>query len=106
MNAPEFYETERALSEYLLFHYGSPNEVLPWSFGPASALNYPARCVSECLSTARLSSSARALDLGCAVGRSTFELARHCAEVIGIDYSHTFIEAAEIGRASCRETLC
>ena len=30
----------------------------------------------------------------CAVGRSTFELARHCAEVIGIDYSHRFVEVA------------
>jgi len=37
---------------------------------------------------------ARALDLGCAVGRSSFELARHCAEVIGIDYSKAFIDAA------------
>jgi putative 4-mercaptohistidine N1-methyltranferase len=34
------------------------------------------------------------LDLGCAVGRATFELARHCSAVIGIDYSHRFIEVA------------
>ncbi len=37
---------------------------------------------------------ARALDLGCAVGRSSFELARRCSEVIGIDYSQSFISAA------------
>lgn len=94
MNAPDFYETERALSEYLLFHYGTPAQTMPWSFGPATALAYPARCVSECLDTARLPARARALDLGCAVGRAAFELARHCSEVIGIDYSHRFIEAA------------
>lgn len=94
MSAPDFYETERALSEYLLFHYGSPEQVLPWAFGPATALNYPARCVSECLEIARLPGQARALDLGCAVGRSTFELARNCSEVLGIDYSHRFIEVA------------
>lgn len=94
MSASDFYETERAISEYLLFHYGSPEQVLPWAFGPASALNYPARCVSECLEPGRLPVQARALDLGCAVGRSTFELARHCSEVIGIDYSHRFIEVA------------
>jgi len=41
-----------------------------------------------------LRAGARALDLGCAVGRSSFELARHCAEVIGIDYSQAFIDAA------------
>ena len=94
MSAPDFYETERALSEYLLFHYGSPAQTMPWSFGPATAFNYPARCVSECLDTARLPAQARALDLGCAVGRATFELARHCSEVVGIDFSHRFIEIA------------
>ena len=94
MNTADFYETERALSEYLLFHYGTPAQNLPWPFGPASALEYPARCVSECLEIARLPAHARALDLGCAVGRSTFELARRCSEVVGIDYSHRFIEAA------------
>jgi putative 4-mercaptohistidine N1-methyltranferase len=94
VSAPDFYETERALSEYLLFHYGSQSQTLPWSFGPETALHYPARCVSECLDTARLPAQARALDLGCAVGRATFELARHCGEVIGIDYSHRFVEVA------------
>ena len=94
MKAPDFYETERALSEYLLFHYGAPAQAMPWAFGPATALGYPARCVSECLDPARLPAQPRALDLGCAVGRSTFELARHCSEVIGIDYSQRFIEVA------------
>jgi putative 4-mercaptohistidine N1-methyltranferase len=94
MSPPDFYESDRALSEYLLFHYGTAAEVLPWPDGPATALDYPARCVSECLDLARLSAPARALDLGCAVGRSTFELARHCTEVIGIDFSRRFIETA------------
>jgi len=89
-----YYETERALSEYLLFHYGTPQQILPYPFGPIDALHFPVRCVSECLLTACLPSAARALDLGCAVGRSTFELARSCAEVIGIDFSAVFIAAA------------
>jgi putative 4-mercaptohistidine N1-methyltranferase len=89
-----FYETAKALSEYLLFHYGKPEEVLPWDFGPSDALDYPARCVSECVVADRLAANARALDLGCAVGRSTFELARHCAEAIGIDLSENFSAAA------------
>jgi putative 4-mercaptohistidine N1-methyltranferase len=94
VGAPGFYETERALSEYLLFHYGSAEEILPWPFGPRAALDYPVRCVSECLDRARLGPQARALDLGCAVGRSSFELARHCVDVIGIDFSQSFIAAA------------
>ena len=92
--AEGFYETSKALSEYLLFHYGKPEEVLPWDFGPSDALDYPARCVSECAAADRLGVNARALDLGCAVGRSTFELARHCTEAIGIDLSESFIAAA------------
>ena len=88
------YETDKLVSEYLLFHFGTPFEVLPWESGPSSALDYPARCVSECVDTAALPPNARALDVGCAVGRSTFELARQCVEVVGIDYSRRFIEVA------------
>ncbi len=88
------YETDKLVGEYLLFHYGTPQEVLPWESGPSSALDYPVRCVSECLDVASLPPQARALDVGCAVGRATFELARHCAEVIGIDYSRRFVEVA------------
>jgi len=89
------YESNKLLSEYLLFHYGTAEEVLPFAQGPKDALAYPVRCVSECLKPAELSRGGRALDLGCAVGRSTFELARHCEAVLGIDYSHSFIAAAE-----------
>lgn len=88
------YETDKLVGEYLLFHYGTPGEVLPWESGPSSALDYPVRCVSECVDVAALPQQARALDVGCAVGRSTFELARCCAEVIGIDYSRRFVEVA------------
>lgn len=91
---PNFYESDRAVSEYLLFHYGTAEEILPYPFGPREALFYPVRCVANGLNTAALPPQARALDLGCAVGRSTFELARHCAEVIGIDYSQRFVDVA------------
>ena len=88
------YETERLLAEYLLFHYGEDSEILPWPFAPVDALRYPVRCVSGCFDTLSFTGAGRALDLGCAVGRSSFELARHFPEVIGIDYSHRFIAAA------------
>jgi putative 4-mercaptohistidine N1-methyltranferase len=89
-----FYETDRAVGEYLLFHYGRADEILPYEFGPRDALDFPIRSVTECLDTAQLPANARALDLGCAVGRASFELARHCREVIGIDYSQRFIACA------------
>ena len=89
------YETDKLLAEYLIFHYGTPDEVLPQADGPREALGYPVRCVSACVDAARLPARARALDLGCAVGRSAFELARHCGEVLGVDFSRRFIDAAE-----------
>jgi len=38
----------------------------------------------------------RALDIGCGVGRATFELARMFNEVVGIDYSKSFIETCNV----------
>jgi putative 4-mercaptohistidine N1-methyltranferase len=90
--AENYYDSDRGISEYLLFHYGGPEQRLPGA--PADVLPFPVRCVSECLDAARLPPQARALDLGCAVGRSAFELARHCAQVIGIDFSERFVSVA------------
>lgn len=94
------YESDRLVREYLLFHYGSADEVLPHSFGPRDAVDFPARTVRELLDPGRLHAGARALDLGCAVGRSSFELSAFCGEVTGIDFSHAFIGAAETIRTS------
>ncbi|MFT4177745.1 MAG: putative 4-mercaptohistidine N1-methyltransferase [Luteolibacter sp.] len=92
------YESEKLVSEYLLFHYGSPGEILPtdrpWPSGMADALGFPLRTPRYFSGT----SARRGLDLGCAVGRSTFEMARTCEEVTGIDFSHAFIRCAEVLR--------
>ena len=94
------YETEKLLNEYLLFHYGADADILPWAWGPREALGYPIRCVSECVDITALPGNARALEVGCAVGRSAFELARHCAEVVAVDFSGRFIEAAKLLQSS------
>jgi putative 4-mercaptohistidine N1-methyltranferase len=90
----QVYESEKYLNEYLLFHYGAVGDVMAWEFGPKEAAGFAARCVSECIELSAVGPEARALDLGCAVGRSTFELARYCTEAIGIDTSGSFIRAA------------
>ncbi|MCL5096919.1 MAG: putative 4-mercaptohistidine N1-methyltransferase, partial [Candidatus Omnitrophica bacterium] len=92
--ASDFYQTDRAVAEYLLLHYGSAKQVLPYSFGPHDALGFPVRCITECLEPERLPPGARALEIGCAVGRSTFELVRYCAQAVGIDRSPPFIATA------------
>jgi putative 4-mercaptohistidine N1-methyltranferase len=92
--ADNYYDTGRGASEYLLFHYGSAGLRPPAGWAEAGPPPFPARCVMEGLEAARLPAQARALDLGCAVGRASFELARHCAEVLGLDYSRQFIALA------------
>jgi putative 4-mercaptohistidine N1-methyltranferase len=94
----DVYETKKYLNDYLIFHYGQPNEILKWPQGPKDSLDFPKRCADLCLK--HFSGSvdgvpSRALDIGCAVGRSSFELTRKFEEVVGIDYSHSFVAACD-----------
>ena len=89
------YESDKILSEYLLFHFGTADEILPpgrsWPAGMREALDFARRTPAHFTS----GNVPRGMDLGCAVGRSAFEMSATCDEVIGIDFSHAFIRAAE-----------
>ena len=77
------YETDSMVSQYLDFQYG------PNYFGTE---NYGKALVDiACQMTDK---RGRALDIGCATGRASFELARHFDEVVGMDYSARFIDVA------------
>ena len=106
------YETPTQLHEYLQMHYALPSQLLAHTEvndNPWTAMHFPAECGRECV--ARLKGEAerwggaglRVLDVGCAVGRSSFEAARYATDVLGVDFSHSFIDAAnalkEVGRA-------
>jgi putative 4-mercaptohistidine N1-methyltranferase len=103
------YESPKLVAEYLLFHYGTAADILGEMPGPAEAANFATRLVRELLDPASLPPEASALDLGCAVGASAFELARTCTSVIGVDFSHAFIQAAttlrDEGRLSFEKTI-
>ena len=91
------YESDILRDWYLLFHYGSPEEILAGvGFDPAGL---PARCLEIPVTTVEAAEVSgtidRALDLGCAVGRSSLELSRVADEVIGIDFSASFIDVAD-----------
>lgn len=90
-----FYESDEAVAQYLLFHYGTPEQICPLSLEAHAACGFPARCVSESLGHIDLRRRGRALDLGCAVGRGSLELGRHFEEVLGLDFSARFIAEAE-----------
>ncbi|RXJ76182.1 methyltransferase [Arcobacter sp. F155] len=76
------YETDEQISQYCEFHYGEEN------FG---VRNFPKASVELLKPYFDEIDSKKALDLGCSVGRSTFELAKHFDEVLGIDFSANFI---------------
>ena len=64
---------------------------------PLGIRNFPAACAALLLSEARRRKirARRALDLGCAVGRASFELGRIVPEVVGVDFSKSFVAAAK-----------
>lgn len=87
------YETDALLSQYCELHYGDDYFGVP---------NFPARCARLCIDRLGERGRARALDLGCAVGRASFELARSFSSVTGVDYSDRFIRAALVMRNTGR----
>lgn len=97
------YDTDEVVSQYLLFHYGSEEEqrdsAITSNVGHPTTVNLIDRTV-ELMNEYALNQD-NALDLGCAVGRSSFELARDFSQVVALDYSDAFIDAAnEIKRDS------
>lgn len=76
----DFYEDDEVLAQYCESHYGDEN------FG---VKNFPCEMAKIAINFAK--ESAKALDIGCATGRATFELAKFFDKVEGIDFSARFI---------------
>ncbi|CAM5218894.1 5-histidylcysteine sulfoxide synthase/putative 4-mercaptohistidine N1-methyltransferase OS=Castellaniella defragrans OX=75697 GN=HNR28_000661 PE=4 SV=1 [Castellaniella defragrans] len=77
-----YYETDKLMSEYAEFHYGDTYFGVP---------NFPQALAKIAIETLGKRPHRRALDLGCASGRATFELARAFEHVTGVDFSARFI---------------
>ena len=80
------YTTDSIISQYC--HFG-------WGKNRLEVENYPAKCASIALAYMKEKPKRRALDIGCAIGRSTFELTRGFEEVVGVDFSTRFIQEAQ-----------
>lgn len=79
------YETDEYISQYLHFHYGERYFSVP---------NYPQACIEKIFEVIGEKDIQRAFDIGCAVGRSSFELAKHVPHVDALDFSTRFIRNA------------
>jgi 5-histidylcysteine sulfoxide synthase/putative 4-mercaptohistidine N1-methyltranferase len=95
------YEHDQLLSEYAEFHYGDSYFGVP---------NFSRALAELAISAMSERPALKALDLGCACGRASFELAKHFAQVTGIDFSARFIgqgvqlaESGQIRYSRCEE---
>ena len=77
------YETDDLVTQYMEFHYGAEYHGVP---------NFPQALARIAIEAVGHGPRRRAMDLGCAVGRAVFELARHFDEVVGVDFSARFID--------------
>jgi len=82
----DVYETDELVAQYCEFHYGREYYGVP---------NFPRALARICLDVMEGRRKERALDLGCAVGRATLELARGFDHVTGVDFSARFIRIAD-----------
>ncbi|MEM7245418.1 MAG: 5-histidylcysteine sulfoxide synthase [Acidobacteriota bacterium] len=91
------YEVEAVVGMYLLSHYGSPEESFTHELPRPAGLHFARDIAEWAIETAgpKGLGTDRAIELGCAVGGSSFALARRFGEVLGIDLSERFIEVAE-----------
>ncbi|MDF1876467.1 5-histidylcysteine sulfoxide synthase [Sulfurimonas sp. SAG-AH-194-L11] len=76
------YESDELVSQYCEFQYGASH------FGVENFA-----CSTARVASAFAVNNKKALDLGCATGRATYELAREFDSVEGIDFSVRFVQA-------------
>lgn len=77
------YETDTLVSQYCEFQYGQEY---------FEVNNFARVCAEYAIEFTDHTAQNHALDLGCATGRATFELARVFDKVTGIDFSARFIQ--------------
>jgi len=105
-NKANVYETKKLLDQYLGLHFpfsgikaspSSPSGLSPiisHKNAPMHGLCFPQRVANMVQTLQPVRTSHRALDIGCAVGGSSFELAKHFDSVDAFDYSAQFVAAA------------
>ena len=85
------YETDLAVAQYCEFHYGDR-----YFDVDNYAKAYANKAVSVAKEDADLAAKEKLsiLEVGCSVGRASYEMAKHFDEVTGLDFSARFIQIA------------
>jgi putative 4-mercaptohistidine N1-methyltranferase len=95
------YETTNSLHMYLGLHFPTSGEkenvspILPHANAPNHATRFPQRVAQLLTSLQPTVTNNHALDIGCAVGGSAFELAKTFDHVDAFDFSQSFVQAAK-----------
>ncbi|MDX1492140.1 MAG: 5-histidylcysteine sulfoxide synthase [Pseudohongiellaceae bacterium] len=90
------YESDALFNQYMLFHWGSQEQQRDLQISERVGHPRVEDFVEATVALVNRFTSKRdkVLDLGCAVGRASFDLSSSFEKVIGIDYSQSFIDAA------------
>ncbi len=83
-NDLDYYESDEIISQYCEFHYGK--EYL-------NVENFP-KNIAKIAKQYASNETKSVLDIGCSVGRTSFELKRYFPKITGIDFSARFIKVA------------
>jgi 5-histidylcysteine sulfoxide synthase/putative 4-mercaptohistidine N1-methyltranferase len=98
------YETDQLVTQYLEFHYfdaasggfdaaSGGSDAAAATAPPLGVPNFPRACVEATMPWVPADRRRRCLDIGCSVGRSALEFARHFDHVDAIDFSARFIQS-------------
>lgn len=96
------YESSELVDQYLGFHFARESgksenipSILSHANQPDHAQRFPQRVAELLVKLQPVKTNGRALDVGCAVGGTSFELATHFDQVVGFDFSAAFVNAAK-----------
>ncbi|KAL5008227.1 hypothetical protein ScPMuIL_013808 [Solemya velum] len=92
----DFGGYEDSKNSFMSLHYATANEVMRYSFIPKDAIEFPRRAADICIKyfgdSEKSGVPSRVMDVGCCVGRISFELTRGFKEVVGLDYMRGFVD--------------
>jgi SAM-dependent methyltransferase len=73
-------------------HYAAPEDYLLYDCVPRDVVGFHEKCANLCIKHRKERVVSRAMEVGCAAGRTVFELSRGFESVLGVDISQAFVD--------------